>query len=204
MLHKFSEKELRYLLDTDYLFTKSIILEKVFSGLKSCSQLVDQEISTGEYRFDSKYLEPVSKISKGDNYRGLPYLVLDNPRYFKKGSVLSYRILFWWGNLISFSLHIEGNLCVEALNSIISGSPNQVYNETYYCLGKTPWEHHFEESNYQLVHTTSSKQIRGHYKDYGFIKIAKKATLEEWPLLNDLAISNFRILTDLTNLGQRS
>ena len=204
MIQDFSEKELGYLLDTDFLLTKQLILENVFSGLKSCSQLIDKEFSRGGYRIESKYLEPASKISKGDNYRGLPYMVLDNPRYFKKGSVLSYRIIFWWGNLISFSLHIEGGLSQEALTSIISRSPNQVDGETYYCLGKTPWEHHFEESNYQLLQKTSSQQMRSHYKVVGFIKIAKKATLEEWPSLNDLAIRNLKILTDLTSLGPRS
>ena len=204
MLDQFSTKELQYLSDTDFLLTKRTILEKAFAGLKTCSKLIDTELLNGSYKIDSKYLLPASKISKGENYRGLPYMVLDNPRYFKKGSVLSYRILFWWGNFISFSLHLEGDMCTAALDSILSKSIEQVHDQTYYCLGITPWEHHFEESNYQLIGRITTDQVRKHYEEYGFIRITKKATLKEWPFLNDLAIRNFHIFTGLISPDQQS
>jgi len=204
MSDQFSIKELQYLSDTNFLLTKRTILEKVFRGFKACSELIDKELLNSYYRIDSKFLIPSSKISKGENYRGLPYLVLDNPRYFKKGSVLSYRILFWWGNFISFSLHLEGDICTAALPSILSKSREQAHDQTYYCIGTTPWEHHFQESNYQLIGRTTPDQVRNHYEEFGFIRITKKATLKEWPLLNDLAIRNLQLLTELASLGQRS
>jgi hypothetical protein len=204
MSDQFSSKELQYLGDTDFLLTKRTILEKAFSGFKTCSELIDIELLKSSYKIDSKYLLPASKISRGDNYRGLPYMVLDNPRYFKKGSVLSYRILLWWGNFISFSLHLEGDICAAALTSILSKYQERIHNQTYYCLGLTPWEHHFEESNYQLLVKITPDQVNEHYKEYGFIRITKKATLKEWPFLNDLAIRNLQLLSDLASLGQQS
>src|SRR5258706_1001549 len=48
------------------------------------------------------------KISKGENYKGLPWMVLDYPRAFGREDVLAIRTLFWWGHYFSVTLHLKG------------------------------------------------------------------------------------------------
>src|SRR5450755_2986522 len=53
-------------------------------------------------------LETPPRISKGENYKGLPWVVLDYPRAFGRLDVLAVRTLFWWGNYFSVTLHLKG------------------------------------------------------------------------------------------------
>ena len=199
-----NEKELKYLMDTEFISTKRRIIAKAELLLKSCSKLIDQELRSGNYRIKSNYLINPPKISKGENYKGLPYIVLDNPRNYTSGNVLAYRIVIWWGNTISFSLHLEGRHAQPAVNSIVRKLSNHTQKDLYYCLGNTPWEHHFENTNYQELHKLKPESILKHFGKFQFLKVAKKATLKEWPFLNDLAIRNLQILTDLISLDRRS
>ena len=66
-----------------------------------------------------KSLNSSPKISKGENYKGLPWLVLDYPRYFNKEDIFAIRTLFWWGNFFSITLHISGKYKMRYEKKII-------------------------------------------------------------------------------------
>ena len=59
------------------------------------------------------------KIFRGENYRQLPYLVLDYPKHFSKESVLAFRTMLWWGNFFSCTLHLQGKALDERRSSLI-------------------------------------------------------------------------------------
>lgn len=48
------------------------------------------------------------KVSRGENYRGLPWVMLDYPRVFGREDVLAIRTMFWWGHSFSVTLHLKG------------------------------------------------------------------------------------------------
>jgi len=54
-------------------------------------------------------LQVPPRISKGENYKGLPWVVLDYPRCFGRDDVLAVRTLFWWGHYFSVTLHLKGS-----------------------------------------------------------------------------------------------
>ena len=64
------------------------------------------ELSEQYRTLGEKYGSP--KISKGENYRGLPYVMLDYPRLFGREEVLAIRTFFWWGHGFSVTLHLKG------------------------------------------------------------------------------------------------
>ena len=49
------------------------------------------------------------KISKGEKYNDLPYVVLDFPAFFAKTGVFALRSFFLWGRGFVISLHISGD-----------------------------------------------------------------------------------------------
>ena len=57
---------------------------------------------------DEKLISSVPKISKGENYNGFPYVIMDYPATFGKENIFALRTMFWWGNFISISLHLKG------------------------------------------------------------------------------------------------
>ena len=201
---EFTERELSYLADTDFLLAKKKVIDKVIQHFRFCSTSIDKEIRKDNFIFNPEYLKPYPKISRGENYRGLPYVVLDNPRYYTHEVIFSYRILFWWGHFISFSLHMEGPEAFQTLENLIENRDNYSGESIFFCVGRTPWEYHFEEDNYVELKFLSDNEILSQWEKNGFLKISKKATLDEWPLLNDLAIRNFHIFSDLISPDQQS
>lgn len=104
----FSDAELQMACNQEVILTKNRIIEKVY----------DQFGAFGRNLYD--LLEPVQKvfpeetgvmpkISKGELYRGLPWVMLDYPRWFnhQKGH-LAIRVMFWWGNYFVVQLQVSG------------------------------------------------------------------------------------------------
>ena len=88
------------------------------------------------------------KISKGENYKGLPYLVLDYPRYFGKDDHFAIRSMFWWGNFFSITLHLSG-IYKKMYENKIEASFTLLKEESFFIgISDDQWEHHFETSNY--------------------------------------------------------
>ena len=120
------------------------------------------------------------KISKGENYKGLPWLVLDYPRYFTKENVLAIRTLFWWGNFFSITLHLSGNYKTKYEKKIIDSFRSLKEENFSVCINEDQWEHHFETTNYLPVHALTGSQFREIILKRPFIKLAKKIPLEQW------------------------
>ena len=55
--------------------------------------------------YDQKTFTP--KISKGENYLGLPYLILDFPKKLEDENQFAVRNFFWWGNYFSTFLYFN-------------------------------------------------------------------------------------------------
>ena len=48
------------------------------------------------------------RVSRGENYRGLPWVMLDYPRVWGREDVFAIRTMFWWGHAFSVTLHLKG------------------------------------------------------------------------------------------------
>src|SRR6187549_876336 len=100
-----SEEELRIVSDPGIILTKNAIITKVYDlfGILAGEQIQFQ------YPGEAGAIPP--KISRGENYKGLPYVVLDYPRLFTSEHVFAIRTHFWWGNYFSVTLHLKGQFC---------------------------------------------------------------------------------------------
>ncbi|NTW50623.1 MAG: hypothetical protein HGB19_13015 [Chlorobiales bacterium] len=48
------------------------------------------------------------QITKGENYEGYPYVILDFPKYFSKMEIFTFRTMFWYGHGLIFSVILAG------------------------------------------------------------------------------------------------
>ncbi len=137
------------------------------------------------------------KISRGENYQGLPYLVLDYPRVFDKTDVLLIRSFFWWGNFFSTTLHLSGKYKTVYTPSIQKSYGLFKENDYYLCINEDPWQHHFEEDNYTAIGQLSQQEFDEVLLRSSFIKISRKINLEHWANTTELLTGNFRQLIQL-------
>lgn len=181
----FNPKEVNYIRDQDFLITKRKITDKIFSLLVGVQDTIAPILEKYSSKIPKKVLTIAGKISKGENYKDLPYLILDYPRYFKKHNTFAFRTMFWWGNYFSITLHLQG----ESLHLLKDNMINKIAylgeNNYYICINDTPWEYHFEQDNYIPLVSLPKERIEAIFQDHEFIKISTRIELEEFSQLNN-------------------
>ncbi|HEX2630675.1 MAG TPA: hypothetical protein VHM26_16780, partial [Chitinophagaceae bacterium] len=105
---RLSSKEQELVIDAGLILTKNAIMRKAWLLLEQLQEAQQSLLLQYAPLLPAEATKTSAKISKGENYKGLPYLVLDQPRYFNRDHVLSIRTMFWWGHFFSTTLHLSG------------------------------------------------------------------------------------------------
>ena len=117
------------------------------------------------------------KISKGENYKFLPYMILDYPAFFSKTDVFALRSMFYWGNFYSFTFHLKGEYLASYGESALKHLSG--VKDVYFCVNSTEWEYLYSDYNYKLLSEVSSAEIENQIKENQFIKLSVKYPVEE-------------------------
>ena len=168
------EKEL--VNNAEWLLVKRDIIQKVYELFGQVQQQYKDIITQDQ----QQHLFPATggKISRGENYRGLPYVILDYPALFEKGHTFAVRTLFWWGHFISISLHLSGRY-LPAADRLLQSIPVLKENNFYVCLHHSEWEHTFDDGNF--IPSADLEEVQWQQvinKD--FFKISSQISLEHW------------------------
>ena len=114
---RFSAEEMRLVTDPAWILTKNSIIRKVVELFGELSGEW-REILSGESSTGGAWGDP--RISKGEQYKGLPWVMLDYPRVFGKEDIFAIRTMFWWGHYFSVTLHLKGDYLRTYLPVILS------------------------------------------------------------------------------------
>lgn len=194
-----SEREMELVNNTDWIFTKQLIIEKVYLLLGQLHEKYKKKILTENPFLPSQWSKPGGKISKGENYKGLPYVILDYPASFRKGKILAVRTFFWWGNFFSIALHISGENCKA---KVLSDQAIAFLKKRDFsvCINENEWQHDFKPSNFipinEIDHTALNK-----LGEKNFLKIAKKTELTEWHSAGNFLEGAFEEIIDFMKLN---
>jgi hypothetical protein len=174
---QFSDAEQRLMRDPGVILTKNKVISgivQLFAGLQH--SLEDQ---AKDHKTLAPYLRNSAKISKGENYLGLPYVILDHPRYFDGKNVFAVRTMFWWGNFFSMTLHLSGEEKNKFQPKIEKAKQKLSEMNAFIGSNEDPWQHHFEKENYIAVSALSEQNFLSHCWQHEHLKIAVKWPLEE-------------------------
>ena len=186
--YSLTDQELHYLSDTDFLRTKVVIYQKTDQLLSEVQQQLRQYLKKTAPALPPGVLSRGGKISRGENYRSLPYHVLDFPRKFTKDDIFSLRTMVWWGHHLSVTLHLEGTSFQKYKSLIISQLPQiQTWNWKV-CVGEDPWEYHQEESYYQPARRFTEVPWSDWMMKRSFCKLATFIPLKDWEQLPGQAV----------------
>lgn len=167
-------------MNSDWILTKNNIIQKTNSLLE---QLQSEQQNILEARLSSlprEIMKVPAKISRGEKYKGLPYLILDQPRLFDKENVFAIRTLFWWGNFFSSTLHLSGSYKKMYEKKIIAAYDKLTEAGSYICINDDQWEHHVEENNFKRISEFTASQFEKIIHDKSFIKLSQTISLHEW------------------------
>jgi len=192
----FSSQEMTILSDKDFLLTKKVALEKIMRLLGNLALNLQQLPIHQGFQFPEGADTQLGKISKGENYKGLPYMVLDFPKLFHKKDIFTYRSMFWWGNHFSFALHLGGVYALQYQEIILQNLEKLQQNEVFFCVNDTPWEYDFEAENYCNIADLDKTQIEEHIAANGFIKLSRSLPLQDWEKVLHYGSSTYQLFLD--------
>jgi len=197
----FSSEEMDVMRDSGFFVLKHEVTQKILKLFGGLEIEIMKKISEYPFlSFPELHIKEKGKIFRGENYRLLPYVLLDCPRVFTTETVFSFRSMFWWGNEFSFTLHLQGkalDMFRENIRRNISMLEKQGF---FFCLNDTPWEYSFEKENYNLLDEMVERDSAGLNKlidDKSFLKLSRKIELSKYKEANQFGIETFEKLMDI-------
>jgi len=186
--------EVDFIINQTFIIQKNEILKKISWSLKDIREdLIELGQSDGVL---NQIKFPQGKISKGENYHGLPYQVLDYPAIFKRNDVFAYRTVFWWGNYISHVLVLKGKYFKHYAPLVLSGFKKNPDSTLMICLDDNPWNHEFNR-NYIKYKKIELDSLQTHIDKTGFLKFGVKYPLSKISSMKKNALATIKEMSKL-------
>jgi hypothetical protein len=129
------------------------------------------------------------KISRGENYQGLPWVMLDYPRFFGREDIFAIRTLFWWGHTFSVTLHLKGSYR-DLYGPVIERNWAVLAAAGFHAgVSADEWRHEHEPGNYGVLR--GADDLR---RTVGFLKLSAAVGLHRWKDAPDELLSMFKTL----------
>lgn len=201
-----STEELSLVQNAHWLLTKNTIIEKVYTLFGDIAHQSLSRFSGMRDNFNanpaillSEALIPSPKISRGENYGGLPWVMLDYPRLFNRQDTFAIRTLFWWGHFFSVTLHLKGRYKQQYQQNLLTNLPLLASRQFYLCVSGDEWRHEFEEDNYKPLTQLNSSAVEEILLANDFCKLSAKISLPHWNRSKELIIDLYE--TIVTSIG---
>jgi len=189
-----SQEEIRLVTDPAWILTKNSVMEKVVRMMARLSEAY-REIWSAEWSArmggagegvgggagwrgaDGSGIAGAGspKISRGENYQGLPWVMLDYPRVFGREDVLAIRTMFWWGNAFILTLHLKGRyreFFLPALERDWAGLAGMGF---HVGIADDEWRHEHAQETYSPL--TGGKDLA---TGLPFLKLSAALTVDRW------------------------
>jgi len=174
-----SPEEMKLVTDPGVILTKNSVMAKVVEMMAELSEeyrAIWEGVMKAAGPVDGAWGATSPKISRGENYRGLPWVMLDYPRYFGKEEVFAIRTLFWWGHAFSVTLHLKGGYR-DRYVPVVQGRWAELAKAGFQ-VGISPdeWRHEHVPDNYREV----SGAVDLMQKEVEFLKLSAAVGLHRW------------------------
>jgi hypothetical protein len=186
--------EMELVSSPEIILTKNAILQKIKSFFEALQLKQLELLKHYPSKFPEEVLKVSPKISRGENYKGLPWLVLDNPRHFQHNNIFAIRTMFWWGNFFSITLHLSGKYKTDLWGKNAKGISLLKKNDFYIYAGQKEWEHDFDPSSYKKISAATTDELEKMISENNFLKLAIKFPIDSLETIEDKLCSNYELL----------
>lgn len=186
--------------DTDFLRTKVTVSEKVGVLLNQTHQRLKEYVTTEALQFPEGVKARAGKISRGENYQRLPYILLDYPRKFAQDDVFALRTMFWWGNFFSITFQLGGVSWQCYRSAILRHTEELRGTMASLCVGDDPWQHHRDPHYYRPLSDMNTDTIYTILKQQNFLKLATFVAIDDWQSVPDMTQLFFQKMIRLIEL----
>jgi hypothetical protein len=170
--------EMALVMDPGWILTKNSVMGKVVALMAGLSEEFRAVWEDGAGTDGGGvYPTPSPKIARGENYKGLPYVMLDYPRIFGTEDVLAIRTMFWWGHEFSVTLHLKG--CYKDLYlPVIQEHWEELAAAGFHVgVSEDEWRHEHVPENYRAIAGDEPERV---LTTQPFFKLSARCGLDKW------------------------
>lgn len=186
--------------DAAWIYRKNSVMAKVMELFGQLHRELAGDAATAAFIFPENCLQQGAKISRGERYKELPWVILDYPRYFSREDIFAFRTMFWWGHYFSCTLHLSGGIKARYAPALARGYERLAAGHFRVYLQHDPWQHDLNNGNYREVAEYTAQEWALLMEDRGFVKLAKPFGLEMWEKIIPEVVADYVLL--LSVLGR--
>ncbi len=172
---RLSPEEAALIKNADWILTKNSLLHKVNALLASLQEFQEEALQCGAAYLPHEVLHTTPKISRGENYLGLPWQILDYPRIFTKDHVFAIRTMFWWGRYFSTTLHLSGKWKTQYGETVFSRMRG---HEGWRINHTSEWDHDAYGPQYTPVREEMLDPLA--LQAAPFMKVTRLQSIDAW------------------------
>jgi hypothetical protein len=178
---QFSGEELLLASDGALILTKNRIMKKVVRQFSALAESFQSVIKENKDVLPAALTQTEPRISRGEQYHELPWVMLDYPRIFGKEEILAIRTMFWWGHDYSITLHMRGGFLARYRPAIEGALMNGKLDGFLLSGAEDEWMHHRDENSHFDTKQMDVRRLQNLLFDRPFLKIRKGFPLANWP-----------------------
>jgi len=198
---RLSEEEQLLVMNGNWILTKNRVLDQVSTFLASLQEEQSDWIRKQAPGLPASVLAIPAKLSKGEQYLGLPYRVLDYPRCFGVVDTFALRTIFWWGHYFTVNLQLAGHWKKETAPSLIAAFTEMQEGNILICTGTDPWQHQLSEAAFRQARAMNREEWEKIILEQAFIKLSARQELSDWEQLGERLLADFGRLIRATGYG---
>jgi hypothetical protein len=190
----FSDNDLEIISSQDYIIRKNALIQSVNDTLLD----LERRVSSTEIQniIPEVLKDRRGKISKGENYHGMPWMVLDAPALFENRSILAFRHIFIWGHPFSFNLHVSGMF----MDYLDMSKQNELKSRNWsFLIGEDAFINHFDPELFKPMSEFSPTIIN----KQGYLRLNKMIPLKESSSFTNQCIGFIKDVSDLGLIKNR-
>jgi hypothetical protein len=169
--NKLTKHELEFASSVKYPLLKAEVMRKVSQLLQQTGTLLQNEVTINNSTQPLEY-----KITKGENYQHMPYMVLDYPQIKQAEFPLVCRTMFWWGHYFTFNLIVR----TDTLQLLPTAAALGALKHTLVLVGDDLWEQDVHGEAYAKLHKLSIKQLLKRTETKTHLKLTRKIALKHF------------------------
>ena len=191
---QFSKEELSLLQNAQIILTKNDIMQKVVAMFSDLALAMQQQVKLWQPHLPAVLVESEPRISRGEQYRRLPWVMLDYPRIFGKEDICAFRCFFWWGNDISITLHLRGIFAETWMGPLEKAVEEGRLEGFSLGISEDEWLHHEEAGTHLTLPLSAGESPANHFRRRSFIKLRKGFPVHQMQHSPELLLEAFRNL----------
>lgn len=192
----FSDTELKLAQNREVILTKKSIIDCVYNQFGNLGALVFDYFKANPGGF-SEELNTLPKISKGENYMGFPWVMLDYPRCFDNDrGHFALRTFFWWGHYYLVQWQVSKSYSGQLLSALEGGKiPGQIASCPVWAgYPIDPWNHQIPQIGLDKLDTTQKFNAKN-----SLLKVAVPVPINQFQKLQEVVLALCRFAQDGIN-----